>query len=128
MPIETENLAMVGLLIVALSTSCAPTHTANESKRGTIPPAVIEISRKHADGLGYKTAKMAMKVELKDVPWNYYLPRESDTPYVVCRRKLLAGRTYWMVSYHPVATQLGGDLAVFIDYETHEILTDYRGQ
>lgn len=62
-------------------------------------------------------------------PWNDVYPRsrsaEKSTQPAI---EKLAGHTYWMIYYRLRASQLGGDVAVFLDASIGEILHFYRGR
>lgn len=91
----------------------------------------IEISNERAIELGYNVKFMNIKVSKHDVSWNEYLPKDSVDTFVIERQKKLKSRNYWAVYYSPISERkgeiiVGGDVCIFIDANTGEIITDIR--
>jgi hypothetical protein len=61
-------------------------------------------------------------------PSNEVVPKR---PVDTSSRRLsakLKNRTYWMIHYRPRTAELGGDVVVFIDASTGDIIDVYRGR
>lgn len=91
------------------------------------------IASKKAIELGYDIKSMNLEVSLNNTPWNKCLPQYSGEPALDKMREKLANKEYWFVYYSP-KTQgkdekiFGGDLCIFIDSKTGEIITHIRGK
>jgi len=93
----------------------------------------VEIANKEAIKLGCEIKSMDMQVDKYNVPWNLCLPKHSESRYVIEKQSKLANKEYWAVYYfyNPKKTEVihkGGDICVFIDTKTGEIITTYRGK
>ncbi|HUT81930.1 MAG TPA: hypothetical protein VMZ29_12065 [Candidatus Bathyarchaeia archaeon] len=94
---------------------------------------VIKLAEKHAAELGYDIPSMKVIVEKYNKPWNRWLRKTSTDEYCVERKNLLKGKTYWAVYFsHNEEVDgrryRGGDICVFIDVTTSEIITNVRGK
>ena len=124
-PLRIIFLTMFGCLF-----ACIPMA----KQRGNISyEQAIEIAGKEALRLGYDIKSMELQEISKHYdPWNNYLPRKSNSEYVLLRRDKLKGKEYWAVYYgrrrKPGRRGKGGGICVFIDSATGEILTTYRGK
>ena len=85
----------------------------------------LQIAAKYSDELGYNTSLMKAKIEKYNIPKNRYL--NDDSEYSMVRRKLLEGKIYWTVYFTPKKKK-GGDICVFIDEKTGEIISNIRGK
>lgn len=106
------------------------------------PPANVDSARLSAEEqeivrvalpivaeMGYPSGSMDVSVTLHSVPWNHVLPQEAtDNTYVRERQDKLRGRQYWTVYFSPTGNVRGGDVAVFLDAGTREMITTYRGK
>ena len=93
----------------------------------------MEIANKEAMRLGHDTKLMDIEVTLNNVHWNKFFPKGSTSEYVRERQNKLKGKEYWAIWYHPSQTigggmAKGGDVCIFIDSKTGEVLTNYRGK
>jgi hypothetical protein len=93
----------------------------------------VEIATKELVKLGYDMHKMAMRITRCGTPWNEWLPKDSTSEYVKERQKRLENREYWAVYCYPKPTSteelyLGGDICVFVDSKTGDVITTYRGK
>jgi len=52
----------------------------------------------------------------------------AQDPYSKNLLSRLRGKTYWLIYYVPKKDQLGGDIGVFIDAETWNVIDLYRGR
>lgn len=89
---------------------------------------VIEIANKEAIRLGYDINMMEIKVTKHTTPWNTYLKKDNNSEYALVRKEKLINKEYWAVYYAPKNMQLGGDICIFIDSSTGEVLTSLRGK
>jgi len=87
----------------------------------------LSIAQKEAKKLGYQTESMDVEATLYKTHWNRILPKDSTDEYYLERQDKLKGRIYWAVYFSPSGS-LGGDVCIFVDSTTGEILTDYRGE
>ena len=91
---------------------------------------IVEVANKTAQELGYKLSEMTISIDENNSAWNNHISKvpffESEFGQDV--KKKLDNKKYWAVYYQPKRTQLGGDLFVFIDKETKEVITVIRGQ
>jgi hypothetical protein len=61
-------------------------------------------------------------------PANDALPKNPETGSHRALAAKLADRSYWLIYYRPRAEVLGGDVSVFIDAATNEVIHVYRGR
>lgn len=61
-------------------------------------------------------------------PRNDLVPDNAIGLYWKALTSKLEGRVYWIIYYQPRVMQFGGDIAVFIDAETQEVIHIYRGE
>lgn len=61
-------------------------------------------------------------------PINDIVPRKPASDYQRALGKKLYGRRYWYVYYILPSAEMGGDVAVFIDARTGEVIEVYRGR
>jgi len=87
----------------------------------------IELANKEAKNLGYNIESMKVKVTHYSTSSNEYLS-DSDEEYYVVRRNKLKNKEYWAVYYSNPKFKKGGDLCIFIDSSTGDVLTNIRGK
>jgi hypothetical protein len=88
----------------------------------------IEIASIEAARLGYDLKSMNVSTIQQDTPWNMLFPKDSKSDYDIERQERLAGKKYWLIYFSTKQNRMGGDLGVFIDFNTGEIITLYRGK
>jgi len=92
----------------------------------------VEIANKEIEKLKYNVKDMEIKISRHSDPWNDYLPKEDNTEYFTTRKNKLSGKTYWAVYYSkaqkPGTRTFGGDICIFIDAKTGDVLTFCRGE
>ncbi len=97
---------------------------------------VIKIADKEAKRLGYDVDSMDMEASLLYTPSSKYLPYENSKSGLELKNKL-KNRIYWVVYYSPrvegnpeedesVTVPVGGDLTIFIDANTKEIIRTFQ--
>jgi hypothetical protein len=93
----------------------------------------ISIANKKVTELGYDIKSMDVEVSLNNTPWNECLPQYSGEPALDKMREKLVNKEYWFVYYSPKPQGkndriFGGDLCIFIDSKTGEIIMYLRGK
>ena len=93
----------------------------------------IEIANEEAIKLGYDIKSMDIKITKYNTPWNEYIPKDSKSEYIIERLNKLKNKEYWAVYYYYDFKKIGmiykgGDLCIFVDAKTGEIITTYRGK
>jgi hypothetical protein len=61
-------------------------------------------------------------------PWNELVPKGTTDKYLQQLAAKLKDRRYWLVYYRSQTTELGGDIAVFVDASSGEVIGVYRGR
>jgi|GEM_PF-4375065 len=98
--------------------------------------AAIKIADREAKRLGYNVDSMDMEASLLYTPSSKYLPYENSKSGLVLKNKL-KNKVYWVVYYAPrmegnpeeddsVTVPAGGDLSIFIDANTKEIIRTFQ--
>jgi len=88
----------------------------------------VNIAKKHAKALGYKVSSMSIEFEKCDKPVNRWVSEKRDSSYILERKKLLEGKVYWAIYLGPIKRQFGGDICVFVDANTGEVISNIRGK
>jgi len=86
-----------------------------------------------ATKLGYEAEHMNVEAILYKTYWNSILPKDSTSEYDLERQNKLKGKIYWAVYFYPRPSReggivKGGDVCIFVDSTTGDILADYRGE
>lgn len=87
----------------------------------------IEIANKEAKKIGYDIESMNVKTAHYKTPSNEYLP-DSEEKYYVDRRSKLENKEYWAIYYFDPKLKKGGDICIFIDSSSGEVITSVRGK
>jgi len=61
-------------------------------------------------------------------PWNDVVPKQPNDSYTSGLFEKLRQKTYWEMYYANKTGGLGGDVAIFVDQRTLEVLAIYRGK
>lgn len=90
----------------------------------------IGIANKEANRLGYNAAKMKIEIDEENTWWNSYIASSpsfwEQHPHI---QEKLHNRDYWAVFYGSQdRTRLGGDLWVFVDRASGEIIMAIKGK
>jgi hypothetical protein len=99
----------------------------------------IGIAENEAKRLKFDVDSMNMEISLWNTSTNKYLPYESVDDYSLEQKNKLKDKVYWAVYLNPrlkgnlekdgfVTVTLGGDICIFIDAHTGEILAEIRGK
>ena len=116
-------------MLSMLLTSCIsiPREVKNMENNKEI---IVEIANKTAKELGYNLSDMTISLDRDNSAWNKHISKgpffEDEFGREI--KKKLDNKKYWAVHYNPKRAQLGGDLFVFVDKETKEVITVIRGQ
>ncbi len=85
----------------------------------------IEIANSEAEKLGYDVESMSVEATKYSNPWNEYVPK--DNKEYAAERNQLKNKQYWAVYYAPMGKHIkGGDLCIFVDYNTGMVITKIR--
>jgi hypothetical protein len=127
---QNAVLHVVGwFLLSLLSFGCA--NVEDRSKAKPMSKAeIMRIANKTAADMGYNLRKMKASMDEENTNWNWYIsklpsPRSAEFVNIESRLK---GRKYWAVYYEPKPLQCGGDLFIFVDSQTGEVITTLAGQ
>lgn len=89
---------------------------------------VHEIANNKAKEIGYDIKEMKVELDKENTRWNEYIKKgpilENDNKL----RLALKDRKYWAAYYAPKRIQFGGDLWIFIDKNTGEVITIIQGK
>lgn len=88
----------------------------------------IEIAKEEITNMGYEIAKMKMEISRHDTIFNKWLPEKSQSEYIAERQEKLKGKEYWAIYFYRKDNVLGGDVCIFVDTVTGEVLANYRGK
>ncbi len=61
-------------------------------------------------------------------PQNDVVPKNPSSDHQRALAKKLSGRSYWYVYYISPGAEMGGDVGVFIDAKTGEVIDVHRGR
>lgn len=118
--------ALTNLLLV--SGNCE-VKTGEGMKKGEISlGTALEKSNEKAKELGYDLSRMRVIADEENSIWKAYVKSGPVLEWNPDLRKQLEGRDFWAIGYMPKEPQLGGDLTVFIDKQTGNIITVIQGQ
>jgi hypothetical protein len=125
-------IALIYILFFAYITSCTSYMIQKDvvSKEDS-----IFISNNFLKKLGYNLKEYDIKISEYNKPWNNRIKTDTSSLYPIETRKKLESKVYWRVDYsqkkiasknrNTILKQYGGDISVFIDKMTGEILTAY---
>lgn len=89
---------------------------------------VMEIANKEVARLKYNIEEMKIETDEENSHWKWYI---SKTKLIEKNQELetkLKNRNFWAIYYEPKKNQLGGDLFIFIDKNTGEVIGLLMGQ
>jgi hypothetical protein len=90
-------------------------------RRGIADGAVI------SKGLDRSSLELVAVRQLS-VPFNDLVPRKPTSESQQTLAKKLDGRTYWYIDYVTPTAERDGDIGVFLDAKTGEVIDVYRGR
>lgn len=118
-----------GVAIVSLAASFSLASGTLGSNMVITKEHAIEIADREAMRLGYDTKVMNMEIDEQNTKWStYILSTPSALEGARELKDALKKRKYWAVYYGPKGLVLGGDIFIFIDRDTGEILGVLRGR
>jgi hypothetical protein len=88
----------------------------------------ISIANKEVERIKSQPALEVVAAKRLSNPWNDLVPKYSGDENARKLYSKLKHRTYWMISYRPRSAELGGDVIVFVDASTGEVIHVYRGR
>ena len=111
---------------LALVIGCGAAVAAAEDKVWT-RSEILAIADAEAKRLGYDVEHMSVAFDLYNTQWEQFeMQSVQNTPPPMVQA--LTGRDFFAVYYGPMQAQSGGDLWVFVDRHTGEIVTTIRGK
>ncbi len=124
-------IIIICILLIYFNISIA--NNAVESNDMKTEQEAIEIANIEIKKLGYDKKAMNIKVTFHETPYNDYLPKGNTSDYIIERRNKLKNKKYWAVYYYRASKEIGiihkgGDICVFIDVFSGDIITNYRGK
>lgn len=120
------RVAALALLLAVGATPCE----GSEGKGATVLVGqAIEVADQAVGGGKGRPAELELVTAKKfDTAWNDVVPTSpSDSAHEALLSKL-EDRTYWLIYYRSRTSKLGGDVAVFVDAETADVIHVYRGR
>ncbi len=85
---------------------------------------ILAIADKEAQRLGYDSEHMSISFDIDNSQWKEYVAGISQSTVAA----KLNGKSFIAVYYGPMKEQLGGDLWVFIDRSSGEVIETLRGK
>lgn len=94
---------------------------------------IIKVAKKEIKIMGYDVELMDLTMTFYEEPWNAFLPKDNMSSYVIERKNKLKNKKYWAVYFSRSSTDnkfnyKGGDVCVFIDAKTGDMLASFRGK
>ncbi len=123
-------LAFFVCFLSSVNTDAHETENSMAKKPSISKEDAIEIAKQEAIKWGFDVKTMKIKTSLHSVPWNSSLPKvplQGDKDSVLHKKKL-EGKVYWMVFLAPKKLMVGGNLSVFVDAQSGQILTAFGGE
>jgi hypothetical protein len=128
-------ITLIFILIFAYITSC----TSHMIQKDVVSKEdAIILSNNFIKKLGYNLNEYDFEITEHNKPWNNQIKKDNTSSYHTERRKKLENKVYWSVDYSVkrkestnkkiIIKQYGGDISVYIDKKSGEILTTYFGE
>ena len=89
---------------------------------------ILKIANREAEQLGYDLSRMSVAFDEDNSQWQEYQTAHARATQTQEISEQLNGRVYQAVYYSPEKIQLGGDLWVFIDADTGDVIGTIQGQ
>jgi hypothetical protein len=121
------GIANVLVVITLLLCSCAIAEGGGKNSMITEIEARVSADNE-ALRLGYIPKEMKVILDCENLTWNQYLVHGGSSIKNLDLKRQLEGRRFWAIYYEPPQGQVGGDLFVFVDKDTGQIIGHLRGQ
>ena len=89
---------------------------------------ILAIADKEAQKIGYDIERMGVSLDIYNSIYRDHLKTAERSGAIPEIEGKLKDRHYWAVYYSPLKEELGGDLFVFIDRGTSEVLGALQGK
>ena len=89
---------------------------------------ILAIADQEAKKIGYDAEQMGVSLDIYNSTWKDHVKTSERSGAIQEIEGKLSDRRYWAVYYSPLKEQFGGDLFVFIDRNTREVLGTLRGK
>lgn len=114
-------------IVALLLTACA-LREREVTRMDIAKEKVLQISNREAEKLGYNLSELTVNIDDKNSLWEEYIKSGPILEYDQALKNTLENKEYWAIYYRPKRLQKGGDLFVFIDKHTGEVLTSAKGK
>ena len=118
---KTVSALAMMVMISSVTSAVAAERTWTRSE-------ILAIADQEAKKIGYDVGQMGVSLDIYNSTWRDYLKTSERSGAIQEIEGKLNDRHYWAVYYSPLKEQLGGDLFVFIDRNTREVLGILRGK
>lgn len=120
-------IILITLLLVIFTTAgCLSLDTRRQNMTITKKMAV-EVANKKAKELKYDIQRLDVDLDEQNSKWNNYLATSRIKDWQPELVAPLENKNYWAVYYGPRLFQYGGDLWVFVDKKSGEVITFIQG-
>lgn len=124
---------LISLVVIIMSICVLAVVKASGDHMKITKKQAIKIATIEAKRLNYNVESIDLKISKHNTPWNEYLPQNSKSEYDIERQNKLQNREYVAIYYSLKPERKGeiikgGDLCVFVDLNTGEIITIIRGK
>ncbi len=123
------NIILV--LLVAVATTMSHSAAVCSAERTWTRSEILEVTDKEAQRLSYFIDEMSVSFDADNSVWQRHMKayaRLSGMTAIETKLRQLNAQDYWAVYYGPLGEQRGGDLWVFVDRQTGDILGTIQGQ
>ncbi len=124
MAINKRFLITIILSFIFIAEGCV--HILREDKKVLTLDRAIITSGKKVEELGYNLDDLEVIANEQNLIWCQH--RKNVSVDFRLLDEELESRKYWAIYYRPKKSQFGGDLFIFIDKNTGEIIDYLRGQ
>ena len=128
-PMRSElNTLLRGIASLLLMLLVGCVNAVNRTEAKTVSKTeIMRIANKAATDMGYDLRKLKVSMDDNNSIWNEYISKMPAGWHsnVVDRLK---GRKYSALYYEPKPLRFGGDLFVFVDRQTGQVVATLAGQ
>lgn len=126
MAITTNKRFLIAIILFLVLIAEGCVHILREDKKVLTLDKAIITSGKKVEELGYNLDDLEVIANEQNLIWCQH--RKNVSVDFGRLDKKLESRKYWAIYYRPKKSQFGGDLFIFIDKNTGEIIDYLRGQ